>query len=69
MTEAALKDSFATDVVLMKLVGINVVVVHGGGPQIVNCFRASISNQNSLTVCVSPIPPLWTWYKWCSAGW
>ena len=34
MTEAALKDSFATDVVLMKLVGINVVVVHGGGPQI-----------------------------------
>ena len=34
MTEAALKDSFAADVVLMKLVGINVVVVHGGGPQI-----------------------------------
>ena len=34
MTEAALKDSFAADVVLMKLVGINHVVVHGGGPQI-----------------------------------
>ena len=34
MTEAALKVSFAADVVLMKLVGINVVVVHGGGPQI-----------------------------------
>ena len=34
MTETALKDSFAADVVLMKLVGINVVVVHGGGPQI-----------------------------------
>lgn len=34
MIEAALKDSFAADVVLMKLVGINVVVVHGGGPQI-----------------------------------
>ena len=34
MTEPALKDSFAADVVLMKLVGINVVVVHGGGPQI-----------------------------------
>ena len=34
MTEAALKDSFAADVVLMKLVGINIVVVHGGGPQI-----------------------------------
>ena len=34
MTEAALKDSFAAEVVLMKLVGINPVVVHGGGPQI-----------------------------------
>lgn len=34
MTEAVLKDSFAADVVLMKLVGINPVVVHGGGPQI-----------------------------------
>ena len=34
MTEAALKDSFAADVVLMKLVGINPVVVHGGGPPI-----------------------------------
>ena len=30
----ALKSSFARDVVLMKLVGVNPVVVHGGGPQI-----------------------------------
>ncbi len=34
MTDDDLKDSFARDVVLMKLVGINPVVVHGGGPQI-----------------------------------
>lgn len=34
MTDAALKDGFARDVTLMKLVGINPVVVHGGGPQI-----------------------------------
>lgn len=34
MTEAALKQDFAEDVVLMKLVGMNPVVVHGGGPQI-----------------------------------
>ncbi|MCW8945599.1 MAG: acetylglutamate kinase [Sedimenticola sp.] len=34
MTEPELKDGFARDVVLMKLVGINPVVVHGGGPQI-----------------------------------
>jgi acetylglutamate kinase len=34
MTDARLKHSFARDVVLLKLVGINPVVVHGGGPQI-----------------------------------
>lgn len=34
MVEEHLKDSFATDVTLLKQVGINPVVVHGGGPQI-----------------------------------
>jgi acetylglutamate kinase len=34
MTDSKLKDSFARDVVLLKLVGLNPVVVHGGGPQI-----------------------------------
>ncbi|MFM7737202.1 MAG: acetylglutamate kinase, partial [Alphaproteobacteria bacterium] len=34
MTDAALKQAFAEDVVLLKAVGINPVVVHGGGPQI-----------------------------------
>lgn len=34
MTDESLKQSFARDIVLMKLVGMNPVVVHGGGPQI-----------------------------------
>jgi acetylglutamate kinase len=34
MTDPALADSFAADVVLLQSVGIRVVVVHGGGPQI-----------------------------------
>ena len=34
MTDIALQKSFAHDVVLLKLVGMNPVVVHGGGPQI-----------------------------------
>ncbi|MDO5686697.1 MAG: acetylglutamate kinase [Neisseria sp.] len=34
MTEDALKEGFAKDVALLKLVGLNPVVVHGGGPQI-----------------------------------
>ncbi|KPV41430.1 acetylglutamate kinase [Thiohalorhabdus denitrificans] len=34
MVDEGLKESFARDVVLMKLVGMNPVIVHGGGPQI-----------------------------------
>ncbi len=34
MVDETLKSSFARDIVLMRLVGINPVVVHGGGPQI-----------------------------------
>lgn len=34
MVDETLKSGFARDIVLMKLVGINPVVVHGGGPQI-----------------------------------
>jgi acetylglutamate kinase len=36
MVDEKLKQCFARDVVLLKLVGMNVVVVHGGGPQIEN---------------------------------
>jgi len=34
MADSALRESFALDVILLKSLGINVVVVHGGGPQI-----------------------------------
>jgi len=39
MTDEKLKHSFASDVVLLKLVGINPVIVHGGGPQIDDQLR------------------------------
>lgn len=39
MVEPGLKDGFARDIVLMKLVGIHPVVVHGGGPQIAQLLR------------------------------
>ncbi|MGQ0696219.1 MAG: acetylglutamate kinase [Nitrospiraceae bacterium] len=34
MTDSSLKERFAQDVVLLKYVGINPVIIHGGGPQI-----------------------------------
>jgi acetylglutamate kinase len=39
MTEEKLRHSFASDIVLLKLVGINPVIVHGGGPQIDDQLR------------------------------
>jgi acetylglutamate kinase len=39
MTEEKLKQGFARDVVLLKLVGMNPVIVHGGGPQIEDMLK------------------------------
>lgn len=39
MTDESLKHGFARDVILLKLVGMNPVVVHGGGPQIDNALK------------------------------
>ncbi len=39
MTDPALESSFARDIVLLKTVGINPVVVHGGGPQVDNLLQ------------------------------
>lgn len=40
MVDAKLKRSFAKDVVLLKLVGMNPVIIHGGGPQINDSLNA-----------------------------
>ena len=47
MTEERLKHGFARDVILLKLVGMNPVVVHGGGPQIDNALK-KIGKQGSF---------------------
>ena len=39
MTDPELESSFARDIVLLKTVGINPVVVHGGGPQVDNLLK------------------------------
>ncbi|MCQ9328078.1 acetylglutamate kinase [Pelistega suis] len=39
MTEERLQKSFAHDIVLLKLIGLNPIVVHGGGPQIDSALK------------------------------
>ena len=51
MGEQAFVDSFASDMVLLRQVGTNPLIVHGGGPQIMPCLK-SRSNQALSTACV-----------------
>jgi acetylglutamate kinase len=64
MTEPALKASFGRDIALLQLVGMNPVVVHGGGPQITDLlekmgvkseFRAGmrVTDEKTMNVVIS----------------
>ncbi|MEI7814230.1 MAG: acetylglutamate kinase, partial [Coriobacteriia bacterium] len=53
MTEPELREHVASDIVLMKLVGINPVIVHGGGPEItayMNRLGLEVEFYNGLRV-------------------
>ena len=39
MADEKLREAFATDVVLLKYVGLNPVIVHGGGPEITDYMQ------------------------------
>jgi acetylglutamate kinase len=59
MTDPALKEGFAADVVLLKYVGLNPVVVHGGGPQIDHMLkRLAIEPKFRLGVRVTDEPTM-----------
>ncbi len=47
MSDEELKNGFARDVTLMKLVGMNPVIVHGGGPQI-GSFLTKLGKESTF---------------------
>ena len=59
MLEERLKESFARDVILLKLVGMNPVVVHGGGPQIDEALKRLARLALLFRVCASPMKKPW----------
>lgn len=59
MTDPELENSFARDIVLLKTVGLNPIVVHGGGPQIGDLLTKIENNPNLLMGCVSLMPKPW----------
>ena len=68
MVDEALKESFARDVCLLRYVGIRVVVVHGGGPQINQMLDRVGIHSTFSGACASPTTPRWTWSRWCWAA-
>ena len=65
MTDPGLQADFAEDVVLLKLVGMNPVVVHGGGPQIEAALTHLGKKASSSRACGSPTPKPWKWWSGC----
>ena len=61
MTDPALQQDFAEDVVLLKLVGMNPIVVHGGGPQISKRSTSWARRAPSCKACASPTKRPWRW--------
>jgi hypothetical protein len=68
MTDVSLQEDFAEDVVLLKLIGMNPVVVHGAGPRLVRCCRSWASRASSSRACGSPTRRRSTWSRWCWAA-
>ena len=65
MTDEHLKHTFARDIVLMKLVGLNPIVVHGGGPQIGELLdRLNIPTRFVAGMRVTDAARRWMSCKW-----
>ena len=65
MTKPELSKLFATDIVLLKHLGVNPVVVHGGGPQIEKMLDRLNIKSSTIDGCGSPMKRRWKSSKWC----
>ena len=69
MINEELKDAVIHDLVLLNLVGVKVVIVHGGGPEINEMLGKDRTRRASLsTVCATPIVKPWISSRWCCAA-
>ena len=69
MDDPALREEFARDVVLLKYVGLNPVVVHGGGPEITRATWSGCTCRSSSSAgCACPTQTRSRWPRWCSSA-
>jgi acetylglutamate kinase len=68
MVDEQLKEDFARDITLMKYIGMNPVVVHGGGRKSVGFLTGWASQQSLSTGCGLQMSRPWMLLKWSLAG-
>jgi hypothetical protein len=68
MADDELRRAFAADVVFLRLAGVRVVVVHGGGPQVTSMLDRLASPRSSAVACGSPVRKPWTSSAWSSSA-
>jgi len=68
MVAPELKEAFAADIAELRAAGVNIVVVHGGGPQISSMLNRLGIARSSAAGCVSRRPKPSTSYGWCSSA-
>ena len=61
MISQELRKAVMSDIILLNLVGIRVVAVHGGGPEIGAMLKSWARSPNSWTACATPTRRPWTW--------
>ena len=64
MIDEALKMAVIQDVVLLNMVGVHVVLVHGGGPEISNLLEKVVKKHNLSMAFAIPMRKQWNLYRW-----
>ena len=68
MLSEELRKAVMSDIILLSLVGIRVVVVHGGGPEISAMLKRLGHESRFVTASATPTGRPWTWCRPSSAA-
>lgn len=65
MKNETLKQNVMTDIVLLSEIGVHVVLVHGGGPEINGMLHKVVSSHALSQDCAIQMRKQWMLYRWC----
>lgn len=65
MVDEKLREDVMSDIVLLKIMGMNPVIIHGGGAAITSAMKKFNMPVEFKTGCASPATRPWTSSVWC----